>query len=193
MSGSEAAGLGEVVWRGPGNARPTWGGSCTANRSRSRDPGNSVELLPRLRDVAPHAPGAGADPPLWASAVEVARAYGVHATARRLHLDYYALKQHVEAASGAGAAAARPVPPAFVEVLAPGLGPAAVSECVIDLADARRTTLRIALKSPALPDLAALSQLFWRVRACQDGIVHGLRRSRALAALYAGSRRTPPT
>ncbi len=40
---------------------------------------------------------------LWALAVELAREYGVHATARRLHLDYYLLKQCVEAGSGAGA------------------------------------------------------------------------------------------
>ncbi len=99
--------------------------------------------------------------PLWALAVEAARKYGVHATARRLHLDYYSLKQRVEAAGPD----ARPAPPAFVEVVAAGLPPAGVSECVIDLADARGTTLRIALKSPALPDLAALSQVFWRARA----------------------------
>lgn len=103
--------------------------------------------------------------PLWASAVEVAREHGVHATARRLRLDYYSLKQRVAAAGGAGAPAGRPAPPAFVEVVATGRGPAAGSECVIDLADARGTTLRIALKSPALPDLAALSQVFWRSRA----------------------------
>ena len=40
---------------------------------------------------------------LWALAVDHARAVGVHATARRLRLDYYALKQRVEAAGGAGA------------------------------------------------------------------------------------------
>lgn len=102
--------------------------------------------------------------PLWASAVEVAREHGVHATARRLHLDYYSLKQRVAAAGGAEARDARPAS-AFVEVVAAGVRPAAVSECVIDLADARGTTLRIALKSPALPDLAALSEVFWRARA----------------------------
>jgi len=95
-------------------------------------------------------------------AVEVAREYGVHATARRLHLDYYSLKQRVEGAGGAGAPDGRPATPAFVEVVAAGLRPAGVTECVIDLADARGTTLRIALKSAALPDLAALSQVFWR-------------------------------
>jgi len=103
--------------------------------------------------------------PLWASAVEVAREHGVHATARRLHLDYYSLNQRVATAGGAGARDARPAPPAFVEVVPAGPRPTAISECVIDLADARGTTLRIAVKSPALPDLAALSQVFWRARA----------------------------
>lgn len=43
--------------------------------------------------------------------------------------------------------------------------PAGATECVIDLADARGATMRIALKSATLPDLAALSQSFWRGRA----------------------------
>ena len=99
---------------------------------------------------------------LWALAVEHAGAVGVHATARRLRLDYYALKQRVEAAAvGAPRASA---PPAFIEVVPAGPLPAGVSECVIDFADARGT-MRIALKSAALPDLAALSQSFWGARA----------------------------
>ncbi len=100
---------------------------------------------------------------LWALAVEHARAVGVHATARRLRLDYDSLKQRVEAAGGAGVPVASP-PPAFVEVVPTGVGSAGLSECVIDLADARGT-MRIVLKSAALPDLAALSQSFWRARA----------------------------
>jgi hypothetical protein len=94
-------------------------------------------------------------------AVEHAREAGVHATARRLRLNYYSLKQRVEAAGGAGAPRASAAP-AFVEVVPAGLRPAGVTECVIDLADARGATMRISLKSPALPDLAALSQVFWR-------------------------------
>jgi len=100
---------------------------------------------------------------LWALAVAHAREAGVHATARRLRLNYYALKQRV-AAGGAGAPGAR-VPPAFVEVVMAGVPPAGGSECVIDLADARGATMRIALKSATPPDLAALSQSFWRGRA----------------------------
>lgn len=99
--------------------------------------------------------------PLWALAVEHARAVGVHATARRLRLDYYALKQRVEAAAGAPVAKATP---AFIEVVPTGVGPAGLTECVIDFADARRT-MRIRLTGPALPDLVALSQSFWRTRA----------------------------
>jgi hypothetical protein len=93
-------------------------------------------------------------------AVEHARAVGVHATARRLRLDYYSLKQRVEAAGAPRAS----VGPAFVEVVPTGPTPPGLTECVIDLADARGT-MRIALKSPALPDLVALSQSFWRSRA----------------------------
>src|SRR3990172_1373445 len=99
---------------------------------------------------------------LWALAVEHARAVGVHATARRLRLDYYALKQRVDGAAAGGPRAS--APPAFIEVVPAGVGPAGLSECVIDLADARGMTMRIALKSPALPDLAALSQGLWRSR-----------------------------
>ena len=102
-------------------------------------------------------------PRLWALAVEQARAAGVHATARRLRLNYYSLKQHVEGAACARAPGARAVP-TFVEVVTSPLAPAGGSECVIDLADARGATMRIVLKSAALPDLAALSQIFWGAR-----------------------------
>jgi hypothetical protein len=102
-------------------------------------------------------------PRLCALAVEHARAAGVHFTARRLRLNYYALKQRVagqEAAPALGAPAA----PAFVEVLTSARPPAGGNECVIDLTDARGATMRIVVKSAALPDLAALSQVFWGAR-----------------------------
>lgn len=101
---------------------------------------------------------------LWARAVEVARECGVHATARRLRLDYYTLKQRLAATGGSHAPGARAAP-TFVEVVPAARPPAGVSECVIDLVDARGATMRIALKSPTVPDLAALSQGFWRPRA----------------------------
>ena len=102
-------------------------------------------------------------PRLWALAVEHARVAGVHFTARRLRLNYYTLKQHLE---GGGASRARGAPPApaFVEVVTSPRPPAGDSECVIDLADARGATMRIVLKGAGLPDLATLSQVFWGAR-----------------------------
>ena len=100
---------------------------------------------------------------LWALAVEHARAVGVPATARRLRLDYYALKQRVDAAAAGAPRASAGT--AFVEVVPTGVGPAGVTECVIDFADARGATMRIRVTGPAVPDLAALSQGFWRSRA----------------------------
>jgi hypothetical protein len=102
--------------------------------------------------------------PLWGLAVARAREAGVHATARRLRLNYYALKQRVERAGRAGATSARAVP-AFVELVPAGRRPAGSTECVIELADTRGATMRILLKSPAPPDLAALSRAFWSPRA----------------------------
>ncbi len=102
-------------------------------------------------------------PSLWALAVAHARAVGVAATARRLRLDYYALKRRVDAA--AGDAPRGSAGPAFVEVVPSGGVPGGLTECVIDLADARGATLRIRLTGPALPDLVALSQGVWRARA----------------------------
>jgi hypothetical protein len=100
---------------------------------------------------------------LWALAVAHARAAGVHVTARRLRLNYYSLKQRVEG-GGPARALGGPPAPAFVEVVTRDGPLAGSSECVIDLADARGATMRIVLKSATLPDLAALSQVFWGPR-----------------------------
>jgi hypothetical protein len=101
--------------------------------------------------------------PLWALAVEHARTVGVHATARQLRVNYYALKQRVAASGGTDARAARPTP-TFIEVVPAGGGSAGGTECVIDVADAHGATMRITLRSPTLPDLAALTQGVWRSR-----------------------------
>ena len=102
-------------------------------------------------------------PRLWGLAVEHAQAAGVHFTARRLRLNYYSLKQRVDGVGTFRVPGARAVP-AFVEVVPSSRPLAGSSECVVDLADARGATMRIVLKSAALPDLAALSQVFWGTR-----------------------------
>jgi hypothetical protein len=94
---------------------------------------------------------------LWALAVERAREAGVHATARRLRLNYYSLKQRVESAGRPGA----PGTPAFVELVPAVLRPACAAECLIELEDPRGATMRISLKGLEAPDLAALSRAFW--------------------------------
>ena len=95
--------------------------------------------------------------PLWALAVERAREAGVHATARRLRLNYYALKERVASAGRLGASGT----PAFVELVPMGLRPAGTAECLIELEDPRGATMRISLKGLEPPDLAALSRAVW--------------------------------
>jgi len=103
--------------------------------------------------------------PLWTLAVAHARKAGVSATARQLRLNASALKQRVEAADRTAPPPAQATP-AFVEVMAADFLPAgATTDCVIELADAQGATMRMTLKSPTPPDLAALSQSFWRGRA----------------------------
>jgi hypothetical protein len=93
--------------------------------------------------------------PLWNSAVRVAGQYGLHKTARALHLDYYGLKKRIEAAGVKQGPA-----PSFIE-LRPS-APEATSECVIELEARNGAKMRITLKGMGSPDLNALSDTFWR-------------------------------
>jgi hypothetical protein len=100
--------------------------------------------------------------PLWASAVKLARRYGIHRTAKALRVDYYALKKRVE---GAAAVIASKMPAEvaktqFVELptaVWPGSG-----ECTLELEDASGAKLRVHLKGFAAPDLGALTRSFWQ-------------------------------
>lgn len=100
--------------------------------------------------------------PLWAAAVKLAGAYGIHRTAKALRVDYYSLKKRVE---GGPAATASTVPAGaagatFLEVPPPawpGCG-----ECTLELEDAGGAKLRVHLKGFEASDLAALSRSFWQ-------------------------------
>lgn len=100
--------------------------------------------------------------PLWKAAVEVARRHGLNATARALRLDYYDLRQRLEAAAGP-ARVRKPSVASFVE-LVPAASPtgtlAAVAECVLER-EGTRGRLRIELKGIALAELLALSRALW--------------------------------
>ncbi len=94
---------------------------------------------------------------LWNGAVRVARQCGVNKTAKALHLDYYDLKKRLE-----GAAVDRGSAPSFIELSPTTLS--AIPECLIELEVRNGAKMRIHLKGTTVPDLSALSGVFWRVK-----------------------------
>jgi hypothetical protein len=92
---------------------------------------------------------------LWAAAVEVARREGVNRASTELRVEWNHLKRRMDAAS---AASAKPVPPAFVELVAPRAQ--SLPECVIEL-ECHRGKLRIQLKNVPASYLATLSRELW--------------------------------
>jgi hypothetical protein len=118
-------------------------------------PDNLAQLQQRLTEFRnTHRVRARLPEPFWATAAEIALHYGVHRTARVLHLDYVGLKKRVESqkSSKAKRPASRSVP-TFVELV----GPAAdtVTSCRIEV-EATPGTLRLEL--PTL-ETAALVNL----------------------------------
>ncbi len=90
---------------------------------------------------------------LWDSAVGAARDCGVSKVSGALRLDYYKLKQRLEAApelEGGGGA--------FLEIPLPA---SPTSECVFELEDAQGARLRVALKGASPAELEPLARAFW--------------------------------
>jgi hypothetical protein len=97
---------------------------------------------------------------LWASAADLACRYGLAKTARALRLDYYSLKERMEAGKRQGSRKMS-AQPAFVELIPP---PApAVPECTMELENSSGARMRIHLKGAGMPDLTDLSESFWRM------------------------------
>jgi hypothetical protein len=92
---------------------------------------------------------------LWESAVKAAGQYGLHKTAKALHLDYNALKKRLKIVTEGNKSA-----PAFVELISPVSSPN--SECLIELESRHGEKMRIHFKGAALPDLGTLGNMFWR-------------------------------
>ena len=92
--------------------------------------------------------------PLWSAAVKLAHEYGVNRTARTLRLDYSGLKKRMES-TVSDACVEAGAKPAFLQLLPSEL--TAVAECAIECQNPNGTTIRIHIKSPQLPDLAALT------------------------------------
>jgi hypothetical protein len=97
---------------------------------------------------------------LWAAAVRMANVYGMNRTARALRLNYYGLKKRVEQQEGDAASAAGAKGEGLFIELAP-LPSTSVCECLLELEKVGGARMRIQLKGVAMPDLAALSQVFW--------------------------------
>jgi hypothetical protein len=95
---------------------------------------------------------------LWASAVELAREHGVHQTARALRLNYYSLKERLSAVEGPPCRS--PNQATFVELLSPGAS--GLSACTIEMENVQGGKMKIHLQGLGSPDLAVLSDSFWR-------------------------------
>jgi hypothetical protein len=99
--------------------------------------------------------------PLWAAATEWAARYGVHRTARALHLDYVGLKKRVE--SQKRPKRKRTVSPSsstptFVELVGPAA--ATVALCRIEV-EATPGKLRLELPTLEASGLTNLIRAFW--------------------------------
>lgn len=119
----------------------------------------------RRREVGTRIPVA-----LWELAVELARRHGVSRTSQALRVGYYSLQERVAASASTSVAptagtAATVTPtksPAFVELTTTPF--AAACECAIEFEKPCGAKLRVQVRGPQLPDLAALGRAFWESR-----------------------------
>ncbi len=95
---------------------------------------------------------------LWASAVELAREHGLHRTARALRLNHYSLKKRLPQFESPPCRSENKA--TFVELLPPGAS--GLSACTIEMENARGEKMKIYLQGLGSPDLAVLSNSFWR-------------------------------
>ena len=91
---------------------------------------------------------------LWDAAVGAARDCGVSKVASALGLDYYKLKQRLEASPGLETGGGG----AFLEIPLPALS---TSECVFEVEDAQGARLRVTVKGASPAELEPLARAFW--------------------------------
>ena len=97
---------------------------------------------------------------LWRSAVEAAGEHGVSKTAQVLSLDYYRLKERLE--STAELSAPEPTAGRGQEFLEIPLF-ASAPDCVLEMADAAGSRLRVELRGSAAAHCEALAHSLWSV------------------------------
>lgn len=93
--------------------------------------------------------------PLWDLAIRLAEAHGVSRTAAVLRLDYYRLRDRVEAATAGGPKATCH---AFVELTPPVL---VARQCQFEFDNGSGATMRVQLVGYDAADVEALSRSFW--------------------------------
>jgi hypothetical protein len=91
--------------------------------------------------------------PLWALAVRLVSQHGISRTATALGLDYYSLKERVEAAGQEPPSRC----PAFVELPAPVVG----KHALFELDNGAGATMRVQLLGYDAADVEALARRFW--------------------------------
>jgi hypothetical protein len=96
--------------------------------------------------------------PLWESAVNLARQYGIWRTAKALRLDYMGLKKRLGGAEVPRVKQSS-LAPSFVELVPPP--PLTSSECVVEIDLPRGAKMRIQWKASTPPDWASLLRA-WR-------------------------------
>jgi len=132
-----------------GRTRETWDMDLARGAARFAD-------WRRRREAGARIPAA-----LWDLAVELAAGHGVSRTSQALRVGYYSLQERVKARGLAptGSATVAKAPwPTFVELPPAPFGGAC--ECSIEFEKPCGTKLRVQLRGPHLPDLAALGRAF---------------------------------
>jgi hypothetical protein len=119
-------------------------------------PRDLLELSQRLEQWRNEQPPRSRLPEsIWVAAVKMAQRHGLHRTTKALRLDYAGLKKRMPAS----ARSVCPVPPAFLELLAPVPVAVEPAECVVEWESARGR-MRVAMKG-VTPDWASLLRA-WR-------------------------------
>jgi adenylyl- and sulfurtransferase ThiI len=99
--------------------------------------------------------------PLWGAMSKLARTYGISSVSAALRVEYYALKDRVEAARKVSAVS-KPGLPTFVELKSPVLGQSTDSR--VELEDGSGNKMTVRLDSGVDLDLIAMMQVFWSRR-----------------------------
>lgn len=124
------------------------------SRSTTTWPGDSKRVGRQFEQWrSQRRPGSRIPERLWRAAVGLARKHGVSRTSLTLHLDYYALKERVDAAS-----TPRRDEGAFVEIPMPAMphGPA----CVVEIENGQGR-LRVEFQGVAAEELPELIRSVW--------------------------------